>query len=117
MFADHHVRRLAAFHRLELQPDPVDTARHAERVANLHKEVRQKNMPTDADYQRHPSMHRTNTLDYIACVKGQVWLMTDIDEVLMTPGDVVVIRGTNHGWSNRGTEPCLLIGVMIDAVP
>jgi hypothetical protein len=41
--------------------------------------------------------------------------MTDVDEVLMRPGDTVVIRGTNHAWSNRSDEPCLLIGCMIDA--
>jgi hypothetical protein len=27
----------------------------------------------------------------------------------------VVIRGTNHAWSNRSDEPCLLVGCMIDA--
>ena len=40
-------------------------------------------------------------------------VITDTGEVLMTPGDTVVIRG----WSDRSDEPCLPIGTMIDATP
>jgi hypothetical protein len=29
----------------------------------------------------------------------------------------VIIRGTNHGWSNRGEQPCLFTAVMIDTIP
>ena len=56
-------------------------------------------MPTPEDYKRHFTMHRTDTVDYITCVRGEIWLMTDTDEVLMTPGDTVVIRGVNHAWA------------------
>ncbi len=62
-------------------------------------------------------MHRTDTVDYLFCVEGEILLMTDKEEVLMTPGDAVVIRGTNHGWKNVSDRPCLLIGAMIDAKP
>jgi quercetin dioxygenase-like cupin family protein len=44
-------------------------------------------------------------------------MMTDTDEILLTPGDSVVIRGVNHAWSNRSKEPCLLAISMIDAIP
>jgi hypothetical protein len=43
------------------------------------------------------------------------WLVTDTDETLMRPGDTVIIRGTNHAWSNRSNAPCLLVGTMTDA--
>ena len=33
----------------------------------------------------------------------------------MQPGDTVIIRGVNHAWSNRSSEPCLLVGTMTDA--
>jgi quercetin dioxygenase-like cupin family protein len=102
---------------LELMPDSQDADAHRAAIAKLHQEVGQNRMPTPADYQRHPSMHRTDTLDYIICVRGEIYLMTDLDEVLMKPGDVTVIRGVNHGWSNRSSEPALLIGVMVDAIP
>ena len=77
----------------------------------------QKHAPTAADMARHPSMHRTDTLDCITCVIGEIYLVTDVDEVKMTPGDTVVIRGTNHAWSNRSDQPALLVGTMIDATP
>ncbi|TRZ58089.1 MAG: cupin domain-containing protein [Rhodocyclaceae bacterium] len=105
----------SVFRALEIPPDTDDKEKHRAAVAKLHSEVGQKHLPTDAEYKRHPSMHRTDTLDYIACVKGEIWLVTDVDEVLMRPGDTVVIRGTNHAWSNRSNEPCLMIGTMLDA--
>jgi uncharacterized cupin superfamily protein len=50
-------------------------------------------------------------------VRGEVYLVTDVDEVKLTPGDTVVIRGTNHAWSNRSSEPCLLVGSSVAALP
>ena len=48
-------------------------------------------------------------------LKGEVTLILDDSEHLLRAGDVVVQRGTNHAWSNRGTESCILIGMLIDA--
>ena len=62
-------------------------------------------------------MHHTDTLDRLTCVRGEIYLVTDTDEVLMQPGDTVIIRGVNHAWSNRSSAPCLLIGTMTDAIP
>ena len=61
--------------------------------------------------------HHTDTLDCLTCVRGEIHLVTDTDEVLMQPGDTVIIRGVNHAWSNRANEPCLLVGTMTDAIP
>jgi quercetin dioxygenase-like cupin family protein len=62
-------------------------------------------------------MHRTDTLDCLTCVRGEIYLVTDTDEVLMRPGDTVIIRGVNHAWSNRSDAPCLLVGTNTDAIP
>jgi quercetin dioxygenase-like cupin family protein len=62
-------------------------------------------------------MHHTDTLDCLTCVRGEIYLVTDTDEVLMQPGDTVIIRGVNHAWSNRSSAPCLLVGTNIDATP
>lgn len=102
---------------LTLWPDPENKEAFIEEVRALHKSAGQTHMPTEADYQRHPNMHRTDSLDIIAVVKGEIYMMTDEDEILMKPGDVVVIKGGNHSWSNRSTEPCTTIGVMVDAIP
>jgi hypothetical protein len=66
---------------------------------------------------RHPGMHKTDTVDYIILLSGVVTLLLDEGEVDMKPMDVVVQRGTNHAWANRGTEPAVLAGVLMDAVP
>jgi hypothetical protein len=102
---------------LEIPPDTAEKAHHIEEIRKLHAQVKQKHQPTAEDLTRHPSMHRTDTLDCIYCAKGEIHLITDVDDVIMRPGDSVVIRGTNHAWSNQGTEPCLLVGCMIDAIP
>ena len=39
----------------------------------------------------------------------------DEEEVQLKPHDVVVQRGTNHAWVNNGSEPALLIAVLIDS--
>jgi hypothetical protein len=65
----------------------------------------------------HPSMHRTDTVDYIVLLKGEVTALLDIGEVRMQPFDVLIQRGTNHGWVNHGAEPALLVAVLVDAEP
>ena len=60
-------------------------------------------------------MHKTETIDYIILLKGDVTLLVDKDEVELKPHDVVVQRGTNHAWINKGSEPALLIAVLIDS--
>jgi mannose-6-phosphate isomerase-like protein (cupin superfamily) len=66
------------------------------------------------DTSRHPGMHRTVTLDYIMVLSGRVTLLLDDDEIDLEPFDVVVQRGTNHAWVNRGNVPALLMAVLID---
>lgn len=67
------------------------------------------------DTSRHPAMHRTKTVDYIILLSGKVTLLLDEDERDLEPFDVVVQRGTNHAWINKGSEPALLVAVLIDA--
>ena len=67
---------------------------------------------------RHPFMHRTDSLDYAIVLTGEIWMMMDEekDDRLLKAGDVVIQRGNNHAWSNRGTEPCVIAFVLIDGV-
>lgn len=65
---------------------------------------------------RHPFMHRTDTVDYAIVLEGEITLLLDDSEVELKAGDVVVQRGTNHAWSNRGPDACLVAFVQIDAV-
>ncbi len=67
------------------------------------------------DTSRHAAMHLTKTVDYIILLSGEVTLLLDEDERDLKPFDVVVQRGTNHAWINKGKEPAVLIAVLIDA--
>ena len=67
------------------------------------------------DTTKHPAMHKTDTIDYIILLKGDVTLILDQEEVDIKPFDVVVQRGTNHAWVNNGNDPALLIAVLIDS--
>ncbi|MDC1110894.1 cupin domain-containing protein [Gammaproteobacteria bacterium] len=67
------------------------------------------------DTSKHPAMHKTDTIDYIILLKGDVSLLLDEEEVRLEPFDTVVQRGTNHAWVNHGDEPALLIAVLIDS--
>ncbi len=69
------------------------------------------------DTSRNVGMHRTRTVDYIIVLSGEVDLLLDNGEVHLKPFDVVIQRGTNHAWVNRGTEKALLAAVLIDAEP
>ena len=62
-----------------------------------------------------PGMHRTRTLDYVLVLSGEIDLVMDDSEVHLKAGDIVVQRGTNHAWVNRGDLPCRIAAVVIDA--
>ena len=64
---------------------------------------------------RHPMMHRTRTLDYALILSGEIDMLLDDSEVHLKAGDVVVQQGTNHAWANRGTEPCKVAFILVDA--
>ena len=53
---------------------------------------------------RHPGMHKTRSVDYGIVISGEIDMLVDEDEVHLKAGDVIVQRGTNHAWANRGTE-------------
>jgi mannose-6-phosphate isomerase-like protein (cupin superfamily) len=67
------------------------------------------------DTSRHAAMHKTETVDYVILLSGEVTLLLDEAERDLKPFDIVVQRGTNHAWVNKGKEPALLIAVLIDA--
>jgi mannose-6-phosphate isomerase-like protein (cupin superfamily) len=67
--------------------------------------------------ERHPTMHRTDALDCFVVMRGEVYLVSDTDEVLLRAGDTAVVQGVNHAWSNRSNEPVLIAGVMTHANP
>jgi hypothetical protein len=62
-------------------------------------------------------MHATATVDYIIVLKGEIWAVLDKGEKLLKQGDVLIQRGTNHSWSVRTREPCVIAAVLVGARP
>jgi mannose-6-phosphate isomerase-like protein (cupin superfamily) len=63
-----------------------------------------------------PGMHRTDSLDYVLIVSGEVTLeLDDGEQTVVRAGDVVVQNGTRHAWHNHGTGPCTIVGAAIGA--
>lgn len=61
--------------------------------------------------------HRTDTVDYVICLLGEVDMALDDEVVKMKAGDIMIQRGTNHAWMNRSAAPARIAFVLIDALP
>jgi Cupin domain len=63
---------------------------------------------------RHAFMHRTETIDYGIVLEGELVLIMDEGETTVRAGDIIIQRGTNHGWANRSDKNCRICFVLID---
>ena len=77
--------------------------------------LREMGIEAGAGSARHANMHRTKSVDYAVVISGEIDMVLDDSEVHLKTGDVLVQRGTNHGWVNRGRENCRIAFVLIDA--
>jgi quercetin dioxygenase-like cupin family protein len=64
-----------------------------------------------------PHMHRTETIDYVVVLEGEIEMDLDDSTVKLKAGDVMVQRGTNHAWANRSSSRARVAFVLIDAEP
>ena len=59
-------------------------------------------------------VHRTESVDYGIVLEGEITLVLDASEVTLGAGDIVVQRGTDHAWANRGTTTAKVVFVLVD---
>ena len=64
-----------------------------------------------------PFMHRTESVDYVICLEGEIEMDMDDSTVKMKAGDILIQRGTNHAWANRSKARARIAFVLIDAEP
>jgi len=64
-----------------------------------------------------PRNHRTDSIDYGVILSGEIDMELDGTTVNLKAGDTFVQRGTIHNWINRGTQPCVLAVILVDAKP
>lgn len=62
-----------------------------------------------------PFMHRTNSIDYLHVLEGEITMLLDDAEhvVVLRKGDTIVQRATNHAWVNRTDKHCRVLVIMI----
>ena len=94
---------------------PLDAATEAKMEPDFLMKAVGERAPVRGVPVTHPLMHRTRSLDYAVVLSGEVDMMLDDTTVHLKPGDTVVQQATNHGWINRGTEPCRILFVLMDA--
>lgn len=59
-------------------------------------------------------VHRTESIDYGIVLEGEITLILDDSEVTLGAGDVVIQRGTDHAWANRGDTVCKVAFILVD---
>jgi quercetin dioxygenase-like cupin family protein len=64
-----------------------------------------------------PRNHRTDSIDYAVVISGEIDMEIEDSVIHLNAGDVLVQRGTIHNWVNRGTKPCVMAFVLVDAKP
>jgi quercetin dioxygenase-like cupin family protein len=64
-----------------------------------------------------PRNHRTDSIDYLVVMSGEIDMELEGSVVHLKAGDVMVQRGTIHNWVNRGTQPCVIAAILVDARP
>jgi mannose-6-phosphate isomerase-like protein (cupin superfamily) len=94
---------------------PLDAATEAKMEPNFLMKSVGDRAPARGLPVKHPLMHRTRSLDYAVVLSGEIDMMLDDSLVHLKPGDVVVQQATNHGWINRGTQPCRILFVLMDS--
>jgi quercetin dioxygenase-like cupin family protein len=63
-------------------------------------------------------VHRTDSIDYIVVMSGEIDMdLDDGESVHLKAGDVMVQRGTVHNWINRGSESCVMAVILVHANP
>lgn len=56
----------------------------------------------------HAYMMKTRTVDFCLVLEGEITLVLDTQAVPMKAGDIAIVRGSNHAWSNHSNNPARL---------
>ena len=63
-----------------------------------------------------PGMHKTDSIDIVTVLSGEIWAIVETGETLMKPGDTLVQRGTKHAWNNRSDQNCTIAALHMSIV-
>ena len=99
----------------EIPPEPAAFRNLTpEQAREFFKEGGNPQASTFGQNNRHPFMHRTESVDYAVVLEGEITMLLDDQDIVLKAGDIVIQRGTNHGWANRSGRNCRICFVLID---
>lgn len=65
-----------------------------------------------------PGFHRTQTVDYVVVLQGELWLEVDRGPATqLRQGDIVIQNGTFHAWANRTDKPAVILACSMGTRP
>lgn len=101
---------------LDIPPDGnnLDDLSPEERIAHFAEIGAGDAVANGGASERHAHMHKTETVDYGIVLDGEIVLIMDEGETLCKTGDIIIQRGTNHGWANRSDRDCRIAFILID---
>lgn len=101
---------------LEIPPesDKLENLTPEERKAHFAEVGAEDAVADGGSSSRHAFMHRTETIDYGIVLEGELVLIMDEGETTVRAGDIVIQRGTNHGWANRADTMCRIAFILVD---
>ena len=65
----------------------------------------------------HPYSQKSNTVDFLVVTEGEITLVLEQGEATLKAGEIGVVRGGNHAFSNRSSKPAVVVISSHDAVP
>jgi quercetin dioxygenase-like cupin family protein len=77
-------------------------------VEAFYKTVRASEICTSGTIPNHPYSQKSDTVDFCLVTEGEIFLILDTKETLLKAGEIAVIRGGNHAWSNRSHQPAMV---------
>lgn len=61
------------------------------------------------------NVHRNISMEYCIVLQGETWLETETGSTRLQAGDVAIVRGANHAWTNKSDAWCRMAVVVTDA--
>ena len=99
------------FKYLDIPPDTIDPGRTIDASKVETPEPGLRRIP---GHPLHHGMHETESIDYAIVLSGEIYAVMEENETLLRAGDVLIQCATMHAWSNRSTEVCRILFVLVD---
>ena len=80
----------------------------SQQVAAFFRDMGSPQASTYSAQAPHPYMQKLPSLDFVIVLEGEIVLVLDTQEVHMRAGEIAIVRGNNHAWSNRSNHPAVV---------